>query len=1079
MKNNIKQFFFALVLISSQMLLAYGQNEVIGKVVDSDGQEAIGATIVVKGTSTGTVADMDGNYRISVPDVQNSILVFSYVGMKTAEIPVNGQRIVNVKFEPTSVELDEYVAIGYANVKRKDLTGAVSSVRGDDINKVPVTSVSQALAGKIAGVNISQSDGGPDATISVRVRGGLSITQSNEPLYIIDGFPSEDGMSGLDPSDIASIDVLKDASATAIYGSRGGNGVILITTKGGYDGKPTVNYDMYVGIKKLTNKMDLLSSAEFVKLEYERAMIGNEAEKRSFVSRYGLNNWSADLNTQENMQNSYAIIGDHYADRDGIDWQGLIFDDALPFTQNHKFSISGGNKMTKYIGSYAYSNDGGIMMKSGFVRHNIRFRLDQRLSDKARFVFNVNHNDETTTGMGSLKETSYFSRMQHIVQYRPIYGYNEADDQKLITEQVDDIVDDSGNQMQNPIVSIENEIQKKKNKMTIFNGEFSYNILKNLTYKGTIGYRDRTYTQDMFYDSKSRSAINSGGAYGTRNIQDYNILTYNNVLTYKPKLGKSHSMNVLVGQEDYIQKYNYMLVKSSNFPEDNFGLDDMGLGATPDLTQTNVTKERLFSFFGRLNYDFKQRYLFTFTLRADGSSKFGDNNKWGYFPSASFAWRISDEEFMGNATDYLSNLKLRLSYGTSGNNRISTYRSLYKGSSSWMTFNNTLYPSYYSVQLKNPNLKWETNISANIGLDIGLFQQRIQLVVDAYENRTKDLLLEAEIPLTSGYATNMMNVGKTRNRGIEFSLTTINIDKRHFQWETNFNISTNRNKVIQLYNTDEILKRSGWAGTAEFNDVDFITKVGQAVGNMYGYKWIGLYTVDDFNYDSNTNQYVLKEGIPYDPNNYPKPGYNKFQNTNDEDNIIDEKDKQVIGNMVPAFSGGLTNTFRYKNFDLSFAFTFSIGNEVYNANRMYFTKTNNKYRNSLAETAQRFTYIDETGANVFNDPEKLAEINRGNSWASIEGSQNLKFHSRFVEDGSYLRLSNITFGYSFPKDMMKKIHVSNLRIYASAYNLFVITKYTGFDPDVNARPNGGLTPGVDWGAYPRSMSAVIGLNLSF
>lgn len=1077
MKHMCKKLLISsLLLVSSLAWLSAQQTEVIGKIVDHENLEAIGAKVIVKGTTNGMVANIDGNYKITVPDGQNSVLVFSYVGMKAQEVRVGGQKVINVQFEPESVTLNEVVSIGYGTIRRGDITGAVSSVKSEEINKVPVTSVAQALAGKVAGVNITQSDGSQDATMNIRVRGGLSITQDNEPLYIIDGFPSEDGLKGLDPSDIQTIDVLKDASATAIYGARGGNGVILITTKSAKEGKATVNYDAYFGFKKLTNKMALLNVEDFVRLEYERAILGGGNEMRKFAEIYGgeVDNSLTDI---ENLYKVFPTISDIYGNRPGIDWQGLIFDDAMPTSQNHRLSLTGGTKDTRYSASYSFSDDGGIMLNSGLKRHNVRLRLSQRVNNKLTVAANVNYNNEATRGIGSLTETSYFSRMQHIIQYRPTIGKNR-DDYDLVLYQNDPIRDDeSGNQMQNPIVSIENEQQSRLNRLAIFNGEASYRITKDLTYKFTIGYRNKSFKQDIFYDFASRQAIGRGAPWGQRILRDENSLTYNNVLNYNLKLPGNHIFDFMLGQEDYSFSQRSMTVKSYNFPKDNFGLDDMKLGQSPDPTETDGFDERLISFFGRVNYNWNQKYLATLSMRADASSKFGPDSKWGYFPSASFAWRASEEDFIKNL-DVFSNLKVRLSYGTAGNNRIPAYRSLSKFSSSWQPFLNQTNPSYYSTQLPNKNVRWETNISSNLGFDMGFLDQRIQVVLDLYSNETKDLLLERKVPLFSGYATTMKNVGKTRNKGVELTINTINMATKDFYWESGFNISHNNNKILQLADADFFTTLSGWAGTPEFNDDDYIVKVGQSVGDMYGYQWIGIYGVEDFTYDAAAQKYILKDNIPYDSDNYPKPGYNKFADT-DGDGMISAKDKKVIGNYNPIVYGGITNAMTYKAFDFSFAFNFSIGNEVYNANRMYFTKMSNRYRNSLGIVADRFTYIDENGLNAFHNPSKLAEINVNRTGqASVEGATNLLFHSNIVENGSFLRLTNMTFGYTLPKSFTNTLKISSMRLYTSAYNLFVLTKYSGFDPDVNSKPNGGLTPGVDWGAYPRSMSFVFGLNLS-
>lgn len=1079
----MRDFFKLLLLfiVISGTHVQAQNHAVTGKVVDDQGYEAIGATVMIKGSSTGIVTNLDGIFEIEVPNPRTDVLVFSYVGMETQEVPVNGQYVINVTFEPSTVMLDEVVSIGYGTTKRRDLTGAVSSISGADIGRVPVTDVTQALAGKVAGMTVTQSDGSPGASVSIRVRGGLSITQDNEPLYVIDGFPTDDGLIGIDPGDIASIEVLKDASATAIYGARGGNGVILITTKQGSQGKPTINYDVYYGIKKMTNKMDLLSVEDFVLLEYERAMLGGASEISKFASIYGDGFVGETVNQENlynNMYNIHSTINSVYGDRPGIDWQGLIFDDSNPIAQNHRINVTGGTDTNTYLASYSYSDDDGIMKDSGFKRHNLRLNYMQKMSSKLRLTTNVAYTDEETTGLGSLSEQSYFSRMQHIIQYRPTIGKNR-DDMDLILYQNDPITDDdSGNQMQNPIVSIENEERARRNQILQLNANLTYELLKDLTYRGNIGYRKRMYEEDMFYQYASRQAINAGAPWGFKLFRDYNVLNYNNTLSYRKRLPNRHNLDFMLGQEYRKEDYNYLRVDARNFPKENFGLEDMSLGETPDKPQTDRNSQTLISFFGRVNYNFRDKYLATFTMRADGSSKFGTNNKWGYFPSGSVAWRINEEGFLKDL-DELSNLKLRLSYGATGNNRIGTFLSLSRMNSSWQTFNNETQASYLSSQLPNPDLKWETNISRNLGLDIGLFDQRLQLVVDLYSNVTSDLLLASRVPLISGYSTTMKNIGKTRNNGIELTINTVNVQTRDFYWETAFNISTNSNKVVALTDVDYFTTRSGWASVSEFNEDDYIIKVGDALGSMYGYKWSGLYTVDDFDYNPTTKTYTVKEGVAYDPDNYPKPGFNKFENIDDSDNVINSSDKQIIGNAAPDYYGGITNTLQYKQLDLSFSFNFSIGNDVYNANSMYFTKMNNRYRNALGSVANRFTYINDGGENVYHFPDELKAINEDNTEASIDGSSNLKFHSNYIEDGSYLRLNNVTLGYTLPSDILSKIKISSARLYMSGYNLLLFTKYSGFDPEVNARPNGGLTPGVDWGAYPRSLNFVVGLNLTF
>lgn len=1072
------------ILLLATFLLAsltmQGQSiTVSGKVVDSDGMEVIGANVLLKGSAgVGTITDLDGQYSLKVNNASKDVLVFSYVGMQNQEVRVDGKSQINVTLKSNAIELEEVVAIGYATTKRKDLTGSVSSVQGDEIGKMPVSSVSQALAGKITGVQVMQSEGSPDAEISIRVRGGMSITQSNEPLYIVDGFVSDNGMKGLDPSDIASIDVLKDASATAIYGSAGANGVILITTKSGKEGKTSVNYDMFIGFKKLTKRVDLLSNAEFVGLEYERAMINGDDEKRNYLKIYA-DPYSTDQGAVADVfQNAFSDIMPTYQNRAGIDWQDEVFEDRSPISQNHKVSVSGGSKGASYNVSYARTKDDGIMKNSGLSRNNIRAKFNQQINKSIKFGVNLNYIDETTEGLGSLNESGQFSRMQHILQYRPVIG-KYGNDSDLLTFQVDPAIDeDSGNQMQNPLISIDAEERKKRNKSLALNGELSIKINKYFSYRGTVGLRSRTMSDELFYKTESRQAINAGAPWGSVKKYEYETLQYNNTLTYNPKLKKGHSFDIMIGQEDLMLETKTLGIVNTNFPKDNFGLEDISLGTNPQIPTSSHIKYRKISFFTRANYNYKSKYLATVTLRTDGSNRFGENHKWGYFPAASVAWRASDEEFINNLGVF-SNLKFRFGYGMAGNDGINQYLSIASMSSSNTPFGNGLAPSYGSSRLPNPNLKWETNITANLGIEMGFLNQRIQLVVDLYNNQTKGLLLATKIPTVSGYPTTMKNIGKTQNKGIEVSINTVNIRTKNFTWESSLNFAHNKNKIKELAGTDEFTSRAGWIGTSEFNDDEFIARVGEPTGSMYGYKLEGIYTVDDFTFDPVNNKYIINDNIPYDASNYPKPGSWKFADIDGKDGITDA-DKTIIGNASPDVFGGFINNFSYKGFDLSIGLNFQIGGDIFNANKMYFTKMNNKKRNSLAMSADRFTYIDPaTGANIYNDPERLGAVNAGKSVASIDGSSVLKFHSGYVEDASFLRLNNLTFGYTFPKRLMQKAHIANLRLYASAYNLFTITGYSGFDPEVNTKPNGGLTPGVDWGAYPRSLSFVFGLNLAF
>ena len=584
--------------------------------------------------------------------------------------------------------------------------------------------------------------------------------------------------------------------------------------------------------------------------------------------------------------------------------------------------------------------------------------------------------------------------------------------------------------------------------------------------------------EDVFYSERSKQAKNAGAPFGWKKSTDEESFMYNNVLTYNKSFNINHQLDLVGGQEFISFKSKYLKTGATNFPDKNFGLNDMSLGASPDIVQTINQEERMLSYFFRANYNLKQRYLFAASIRADGSSKFGANNKWGYFPSASFAWRASEEEFI-KRWNVFSNLKVRLSYGAAGNNHIDNYLSLSKIGSVWIPYGTGTQSGFVSKQLYNPDLKWETNITANLGLDMGFFDQRLQLTVDIYNVETKGLLLDAPIPQLSGFKNMMINAGKTNNKGVEVSITSHNIHTRDFTWTTNINLAHNKNKVKELYMSDYMEIVSGWAQTSEFNKSDYMIRVGQSLGQMYGYRLKGIYTMDDFTYDANQQKYILKEGIPYDKSRYPKPGYWKFEDI-DKNGEITDKDREVIGNANPKLYGGMTNTLTWKGFDLSIFLNFSIGNKVYSANKMYYTKFNNQWRNTLKDEAlSRFTVMNAKGEYIFNDPVQLAEVNRNRNYVSIEGSSDLYFHSGYVEDGSFLKINNISLGYTLPRELTKKIKLSTVRFYATGYNLHTFTKYSGYDPEVNTYPNNGLTPGIDWGAYPSSISFVFGANITF
>ena len=1060
---------FILVFVS---MSAYAQSlTVTGKVIDSEGYEVIGGSVTIKGAAgVGTVTDVNGNYSLKVNDASKDVLVFSYVGMTSQEVKVDGRSVIDVTLKADAVMLEEVVAIGYATVKRKDLTGSVASVNSKELSKVPTSDITQALAGRMAGVQVMQSEGAPGASISIRVRGGISITQSNEPLYIIDGFPSEDGMSTLDPAEIETIDILKDASATAIYGARGANGVVVITTKsGGKEGKATVTFDSYVGSKKVAKKLDVLSTREFALLDYERRYYSAFTAKNS--TQEDLDKAVANF---EALYGKYADIDANYANRAGIDWQDQTLG-RTALTQNYRVGVSGGTDKLNYNLAYSYYDEEGAMVYSGNKKHNISFNMNHKLNDRLSITARISYDQMKIYGMGTSEGGDRFNKMQHILQYRPMVGINGTDD-LLLGDEDPLLVDDTGNVMQNPLLSAAEETKDREYRTFQANGGFTLKLIKGLSFRNTTGMRYQTRRNDTFYGDKSITAKRSSINGSIQNIENSSFQT-SNVLNYN-WAGKGHDITAMLGQE-YVNRWNRSFsAAAANFPNDDIGLGDLSLGLPTAVSSSENYDDKLLSFFARFNYGFKDKYLFTASFRADGSSKFGKNNKWGYFPAFSAAWRLGEEEFIKNLNIF-SDLKVRLGYGMAGNNRIDSYVSLPMLTSVTYPNGDSTQPGYVSKQIPNPNLKWEANKTFNFGLDFGFFNQRLTISPEFYINRSSNLLLNAKLPTSSGYDSMVINAGETENKGIDLTINSTNIMTKDFTWNTAVTLSHNKNSVKKLTGEDVQL----WEASFGYNQNTHIIGVNQPLGQMYGYVTDGLYQVSDFDYDEATKTYTLKDGVPYSGKKTDvKPGMWKFKNVDgSEDNKITENDKTVIGNAYPKFYGGINNTFTYKDFDLSIFLTYSFGNDVFNATKLTNTKTalQNKNVLDIANSSNRWVVVNKKGE-LITDPQEMADINKGKTVAAVYDNEigDTYIHSWAVEDGSYLKLSNITLGYTFPRKMLSKIGISKLRLYATGSNLLTWTKYTGFDPEVSTMGS-GLTPGVDFGAYPKSRSFVFGINLAF
>ncbi|MBP1640134.1 MAG: TonB-dependent receptor plug [Bacteroidetes bacterium] len=1053
---------------------------VTGIITDEKGEAIIGAAIKVKGSPVGTVTDVDGKFSLKISS--NASLAISYIGYVSQEISLNGRTTISIQLKEDTKKLDEVVVIGYGTVKRRDLTGSVSSVAGDKLAANPVSNVVQAMQGKLSGVNVISQDGRPGATMSVRVRGGGSITQSNEPLYIVDGVQVSN-INDIPADNIESIDILKDAASTAIYGARGANGVILVTTKSAKEGKTTVKYNVYSQIKTNPKTLDVMNAYDYVLWNWEYATAYGSSYGDGVAKYFGLGS------TYGNHLSEYKNVKSHNYVNDIM---------RTANTWNHDLSITGGNENTKVYASLNYLNDEGIRINSGYSRWNADLKIDQKINKYLLFNGEARYSETKTTGTNFDDATSAY-------QYRPID--NPLGDATYTTGlgQGEPNVSESYN-----VISIINNYQNIAKTSTIRSrGALTWNAIKGLTGKTEISL-SRNWGNTRYWDG----GLETGYKIAELTKSDGYGIRWASTLNYEvPSLGKNNNMSFLLGNEVLASQSNSTYIKGAGYPsgftmDEAFGMINMtNVAYDPNIdkfTNTIGTPSHTLSWFGRMNYSYLKRYLLTATFRADGSSKFAPNHHWGYFPAGAAAWRISDEPFMESAKKVLDNLKLRLSYGTSGSDNISS--SLWK--ETWTTktieVDGTNVTTYVpGDMLSNPNLKWETTISRNSGLDFGFLDNRINGSIDAYWNTTKNILMKVPVDASAGYSYQYQNVGQTSNKGVELAVNLELVRSKDFNFTFSATYNFNHNNVDKLNDNALADTHTGWGSTTRLPYYDYIIRKGQPVGLIQGYKSAGYYTVNDFNYDASTKTYTLKSGVADIKGlvNYPTnvtsgfklasgqtafPGCAKFEDVNG-DGVVNADDATVIGKTSPQHTGGFTLNANYKQFDFSAGFTYQIGGDVYNANAMHSMMGNKDTglgSNRLSFIADCFKVydVDSNGNLTFvSDPTALTTLNANSKYA-LNYSEYGLVSSQFIEDASYLRLQNLTVGYTLPKQLLKKTGIQNCRVYFTGSNLFCITGYSGIDPDVNTDTDGvdGFpTPNYDYNSYPKARTFTFGLNLTF
>ncbi|MCF0244695.1 MAG: TonB-dependent receptor [Bacteroidaceae bacterium] len=1066
------------VLLLSAPLGLFAQTRTVTGVVRTATETLIGATVTADGKSNvGVITDIDGRFSMKVPSGTKKLRV-SYQGYKTVDVPLTSQSNYEVTLVEDAKMLDEVVAIGYAKVRRRDLTGSTVSVGSEDLQLAPVTTAAQALAGKAAGVNVIQQSGAPGADIQITVRGGTSITQSTSPLYIVDGFQMENGLQNVDINDIETIDVMKDASATAIYGARGSNGVILITTKSGKTGKTEINYNGFVSFNTLGKHLDLLNTEQYVKYQYEfQALRGNTAQWANMF-------YNGDFNDPSFGATVADYIHNNYANRSTIDWQDQVFG-KTGITQNHNVTLSGGNEKTRYMLSYNFVGENGIMDKHGYKKNSIRAKINHELMKGVRFDFASSMQVTAIDGGGSLG-----GKLKQTILMPATGGILWTDQQMIGSDtgrEIGNMMGEANYDSRNPIIDNLSITNTRFTRFITVNAGLEVDIIKNLTFR-TAGSYMWQQTRNDYWDNgntKQAEANASQYGYGYRNNAERSSYQWTNTLNYNFSIVDEHNFGILLGHELYYQDNMKLDNEYRGFSDGNFGLNDVSMGKAFDWNSGN-DRNGLVSFFGRLNYNYLNRYLISATLRFDGSSKFAKGNQWGTFPSASAAWRISEEPFM-KGLKWLDNLKVRFGIGTSGNNNIASNMYATNYGSGKYGYNGSQFITYVpDATLGNPNLKWEKTTTLNLGLDFSVFT-RINLGVDFYSNTSNNLLITNKIPSSTGYTTQIQNLGSVRNSGVEIVLNTINIRSKDFTWTTDFNIAFNRSKVLDIYGEKD----------EEFFIQDYESRMGFKIekgaplGQFYGLVYDGIYTTDDFTQNAD-GTYLLKKDVPYLKGLDVKTvrvgdaKYKSIVGATDKEGrpVYSVDDRTVIGNAMPKFTGGMTNTFRYKGIDLTVFMNFSYGNDVFNMSTQRFIGPYLANQNTISVMNDRFTLIDPATGKETTNLETLARLNpnqhNGQIWnISANNKYAISDHSSYyIEDGSFLRLSTITLGYSFPKSLISKIRLSKVRIYATLNNICTITGYKGYDPEVSTTGS-VLTPGIDNSSYPRAKSWVIGVNLSF
>ncbi|WP_020529729.1 TonB-dependent receptor [Flexithrix dorotheae] len=991
-------------------LINIKQVTVSGKVTSQeDGEPLPGVSVLLKGTSTGTTTDFDGKFSLNIPE--NSTLSFSYIGFKTMDIEVGNQSILNIEMVPDLAQLEEVVVVGYGTVKKSDLTGSVSSVNSEELTAYPAIGTVQALQGRAAGVQITANNGEPGSSYKIRVRGGTSINASSDPIFVVDGF-----VGGVvpPPEDIASIEILKDASATAIYGSRGANGVIMVTTKKGKSGKTKIDFNTSFSSQEEIGRLDLLNAAEFQ--DYIQEVTPN-----------------VPMGTED------------------TDWQDAIYQKG--HIQNYQLSLSGGSDNVSYYVSGIYYDQKGIIVGSQYDRYSITSNLDIKATEKLKLGINLFASRTERDGVPT-QEGSGGSGNTGVVA--SAYGF--APDLGIYNPDGSFTVNKIGDPFDNPYAISTQKENETVNDLLQANLSGEYEIFKDLKFRASFGANTGNRRNGNFLPTTLNAGANVGGRADLEGNKNTNILS-ENYLTYSKSFGSLHDFSIMGGYSYQKSRGETWGARADSYNTNAVSFWDLDGSAVYQRPWSSLSEWELSSWYSRINYSFNSKYLLTLNLRYDGSSTFSKNNKWAFFPSGAFAWNMHEESFLNNS-DLFSQFKWRVSYGLTGNRAIAPYQTLARLSPQLAAINGQIVNAVRPSSVANDNLTWETTAQFDVGADIGLFNDRVNLVVDYYRMETSDLLFQRPLPEYSGYTTQWQNIGKVENKGFELTLNTRNL-VGEFKWDMAFNISANRNKVLELPDNLDIPYGSN-PGHMVGMDFTQILRVGEPVGAFFGFIYDGVYQEGDnfiegssFEQEAGGEKYRDVDGITDENGDL----------TGQPDGQLNNNDKTIVGNPQPKYIWGWNNDFSWKGFDMNIFFQASKGNDIYSYTLMELDKLSGG-RNATKNALNRWT-----PTNTNTDVPKAA------------AGRGYKPSTRWIYDGSYVRLKNISLGYNLPNSILEKAKIRRLRIYVSAQNILTFTDYEGVDPEVNYRTDGGTNGnrnvGLDYGSYPNAKSYSIGLNVGF